>query len=189
MLTAGAALAMLALAACGQGADEATSGALGSTSAGAAPVAAGPTGPEESSTQPRPTEPQQAEPTESLPGKPLPSGPPVPTEAGPDYRPLPPAQVDAKALPDAYADRRVWVAPDGRSLHLFGVARDSCTLVEGRVIEESTTSVTVALNPMAQPQGGPDGGQMCAQVLTQRPVSVPLAVELGARTVVLVEGP
>lgn len=104
-----------------------------------------------------------------------------------DFQPLPPSQVEAKALSEDYTDRRVWSSPDGKTLRLIGVARDACAGVEAEVLEASATTIRIALRPMAQPQGGPEG-QMCAMVLTPKTVVVPLREALGKRTVVVVEG-
>ncbi|MGX7826806.1 hypothetical protein ACTG9Q_17100 [Actinokineospora sp. 24-640] len=114
-----------------------------------------------------------------------PSGVVVPS----GYTELPAGQVDAKALPaDVYTDRRVWAAPDGRSLQLFAVAPDPCTEVRATVESAGADVVTLALSPVPHPLGGPEG-QVCATVVTPKPVSVRLADVLGDRKVVLTEGP
>lgn len=143
-------------------------------------------------TKPAPTEPSVpiAPPTDPV----DPTGPsvslgPSGVVVPPGYTELPPGQVDAKALPaDVYTERRVWAAPDGRSLQLFAVAPDPCTEVRATVEGATADAVTLALSPMPHPLGGPEG-QVCATVVTPKPVSVRLADVLGDRKVVLTEGP
>ncbi|MDQ3402912.1 MAG: hypothetical protein M3548_05900 [Actinomycetota bacterium] len=184
LFTAGAVLALLALTACGQSTDQAES-----------PVSTQPT------TTVVPTTTESAPPTTASPsvvpapptGEPTtPSGPQVTIAPSgvvvpPGYQEVPVTQVDAKALPDGYSERRVWVSGDGKTVQAFAIAPDSCTMVEGHVTGSDDGMVKIALNAMAQRQGGPE--QVCATVITPRPVTVTLKQPLEARTVVLVEGP
>lgn len=167
LFTAGAALALLALTACGQQPEQAGAGSS-STPA---------------NTTAQPTTTPSATPGTSVP----PTGAPTGTAVPPNFKELPPAQVDSKSLPEEYTERRVWASPDGKTLQLIGLARDSCGGVEGEVLEFSASTVRIGLRPMAQPQGGPEN-QACAMVITPRPVVVPLREALGNRTVVVIEG-
>ncbi|PPK62190.1 hypothetical protein V5P93_005999 [Actinokineospora auranticolor] len=103
------------------------------------------------------------------------------------YKELPAAQVDVKALPDTYKERRVWSSADGKSLQLVAVARDACAGIDAQVSQATDTSVTVSLSPMTSPQGGPEGGKVCATVLTPRAVELALEQPIGTRTVVVTE--
>ncbi|MBC6447645.1 hypothetical protein [Actinokineospora xionganensis] len=170
LFTAGAALALLALTACGQQPEQ----------AGAGPSST----PASTTTQPTTT--PSATPGTSVPPTAPPTGAPTGTAVPPDFKELPPGQVESKSLPEVYTERRVWASPDGKTLQLVGMARDSCGGVEGEVLEFSASTVRIGLRPMAQPQGGPEG-QACAMVVTPRPVLVPLREALGNRTVVVVE--
>ncbi|SDH76773.1 hypothetical protein SAMN05192558_10348 [Actinokineospora alba] len=171
LFTAGAALALLALTACGQQPEQ----------AGAAPSST------PASTTAQPTTTPSATPGTSVPPTTAPTGAPTGTAVPPDFKELPPGQVESKSLPEEYTERRVWASPDGKTLQLIGLARDSCGGVEGEVLEFSASTVRIGLRPMAQPQGGPES-QACAMVITPRPVVVPLREALGNRTVVVIEG-
>ncbi|CRK55804.1 hypothetical protein [Alloactinosynnema sp. L-07] len=174
MFAAGAALALLALTACGQQADQATGAGSSTTSPPSSTTTAAPT------TAPSSVSPT-APATTPAPGKP--TEPPV-TGVPAEFAPLPAGQVESKSLPDTYNERRVWSSPDGKTLQLIGMARDACEVIEGVVEEFSATTVRIALRPMAQPQGGPEG-QACAMVITPKPVTVPLREPLGKRTVIV----
>lgn len=170
LFTAGAALALLALTACGQQPEQAGAGPSGSTP---------PSTTAQPTTTPSATSPSVVPPIP-------PTGAPTGTAVPPDFKELPPGQVESKSLPEVYTERRVWASPDGKTLQLVGMARDSCGGVEGEVLEFSATTVRIGLRPMALPQGGPEG-QACAMVVTPRPVLVALREALGNRTVVVVE--
>ena len=126
------------------------------------------------------------------PGSTGPSIPP-PTSGQPQGAapvPVPDNRLDTSALPEYYKDRKVWTLNGGRTLQLSAMARDACTGVTARVIEQNQTEVRVAISPMDVPQGGsPDGPGMCAQVVTPRIVTVDLKVPLGDRKVVVTESP
>jgi hypothetical protein len=98
---------------------------------------------------------------------------------------LPKEQTDTGNLPPYYEKREVVVAPDGRSVTVWGMARDSCSSVRGTVTETDQV-IRIVLSPMAAPQGGsPD--TMCAQVLTPVPVTVQLTSPVGNRKVIVTE--
>lgn len=170
LFTAGAALALLALTACGQQPEQ----------AGAGPSST------PASTTAQPTTTPSAIPPTSVPPTAPPTGVPSGTAVPPEFKELPPGQVESKSLPEIYTERRVWASPDGKTLQLVGMARDTCGGVEGEVLEFSATTVRIGLRPMALPQGGPEG-QVCAMVITPKPVLVALREPLGSRTVVVVE--
>ncbi|WP_436495872.1 hypothetical protein [Actinokineospora sp. HUAS TT18] len=173
LFAAGAALALLALTACGQQADQAGAGPSSTTPPSSTTTAAPTTAP--SSVQPTPPA------TTPAPG--TATAPPA-TGVPPEFKEIPSGQVESKSLPEVYTERRVWSSPDGRTLQLIGMARDTCGVVEGVVEEFSATTVRIALRPMAQPQGGPEG-QACAMVITPKPVTVALREPVGKRTVIV----
>ncbi|GAA3038042.1 hypothetical protein [Actinokineospora globicatena] len=177
--TAVAVLAALALAGCGGAADQAdqspSSGATPPSSA--APIEGAPNS-QPPQTGPAPTKPPAPQVTINPDGK-------VTVPAG--YRELPAKQVDAKALPESYKERRVWSSEDGKALQLVGIASDACAGVDAQVVEFTEAVVKVSLTPMTSPQGGTEG-KMCAMVVTPRPVEVPLEQPVGDRTVVVVAG-
>ncbi|GAA2967809.1 hypothetical protein [Actinokineospora diospyrosa] len=175
--TAVAALALLVLAGCGGAADQADQApAPGTTQpASAAPTTEGSQPPQ---TGPAPTKPQVPQVTIAPDGK-------VSVPAG--FKELPAKQVNAKALPESYKERRVWASEDGKSLQLVGIASDSCAGVDAQVLEATEAVVKVSLAPMTSPQGGTEG-KMCATVITPRPVEVPLEQPVGDRTVEVVAG-
>ncbi|RLK61581.1 hypothetical protein [Actinokineospora cianjurensis] len=179
--TAVAALAALALAGCGGAADTAdqapSSGATPPSSA--APTEGGAPNSQPPQTGPAPTKPPAPQVTVAPDGK-------VTVPAG--YREVPAKQVDAKALPESYKERRVWTSEDGKALQLVGIASDSCAGVDAQVVESTEAVVKVSLSAMTSPQGGGEGGKMCAMVVTPRPVEVPLEQPLGTRTVIVVAG-
>ncbi|HEU5469916.1 MAG TPA: hypothetical protein VFV67_04630 [Actinophytocola sp.] len=112
------------------------------------------------------------------PGKPAP-----PPEGGVV---LPENQADLGGLPPYYDKKEVVVAPDGNSVTVWGMARDSCSRVTGKITEESAEVVRIVLVPMPAPQGGPVD-QACTQVLTPVPVTVQLKAPLGNRKVIVTE--
>ncbi|HVK25962.1 MAG TPA: hypothetical protein VM677_31785 [Actinokineospora sp.] len=171
---AGAALALLALTACGQQTDQAGAGSSSTTPPSSTTTAAPTTAPPSVTPTSQATTPAPGTATE-----------PPATGVPPEFTPLPVGQVESKSLPDVYTERRVWSSPDGKTLQLIGMARDACGMVEGVVEEFSATTVRVLLRPMAQPQGGPEG-QACAMVITPKPVTVPLREAVGKRTVIVV---
>ena len=166
-VTIGTGVLLLALAACGQVADQSTGAQPGST-----------TGPAVS-TPPSPT-------STSLP--PLTAAPPPGSATPPGATLLPKDQVDTGALPSHYTERRVWAFDGGRSLQLFAMARTGCSGVTARVADQGPDAVHIVISPMNIPQGGPaDGGGMCTQVITPRPVTVTLDAPLGNRKVFVAE--
>ncbi|WP_018684713.1 hypothetical protein [Actinokineospora enzanensis] len=172
--TAVAALALFALAGCSGSADPAPT--PGGTSPGAAattgaPAAGQPTGPV---------------PTKA-PAPQLSVQPDGKITAPEGFHELPAAQVDAKALPDSYQERRVWASADGKSLQLIAIARDACAGIDASVAQATDAMVTVVLAPQTSPQGGPEGGKVCATVLTPRAVEIPLDQPVGDRKVVVTE--
>ena len=107
---------------------------------------------------------------------------PVPPQGA---TPLPKEQVDTGGLPPYYEKKDVVIAPDGMSITVWGMARDSCSSVQGTV-EETAQEVRIVLSPMATPQGGsPD--KVCTQVLTPVPVTVQLKAPVGNRKVIVTE--
>jgi hypothetical protein len=181
---AGAAL-LLALAACGQRAEPAASGAA---PAGTATL---PVPPSEGSTVVEPTEPKKP---------PYPTGvlPPTDHPAAPVAELLPASQVDTSGMPASYADQNVYQVAvyslnGGRTLQITTSASDACTRLQARVADQTQDAVKVNISPMATPQGGPadgtGGGGMCAQVLTPQTFTVDLKVPLGSRKVILTEAP
>lgn len=173
------ALALFTLTACAGRTEPTTELQVGAPASTTDPGTTEPAAPR--TAQPAPSD--VAHPTGPAPGL-SPVAPPAPE----GFREVPVEQVDAKALPETYTDRRVWVSPDGTSLLLHAVAPDSCGRVAGRVEQETGSLVRVLLSPLAQPQGGPDG-PVCSTALTPIPVSVGLGAPLGGRTVVVSEGP
>ncbi|WP_026421560.1 hypothetical protein [Actinokineospora inagensis] len=178
--TAVSALALLLLAGCGGTADQANQAPTpGSTQPGSATTAGGsaaPTGSAAPQTGPAPTKAAVPQVGVAPDGK-------VTVPAG--FRELPATQVDAKALPDTYKERRVWASQDGKQLQLIGLANDSCAGVDAQLAEQTDSALTVVLTPMTSPQGGTEGGKMCATVVTPRPVEVPLDQPVGDRKVVV----
>jgi hypothetical protein len=166
---------LLALAACGQAADQGgqAASAPGSTSGSPSPTIVEPP----SVSVPAPPI------TELPPPLPGPTGTKVPEGA----TLLPKSQVDTSGLPSYYTERNVWSLNGGRSLVVPGMGRDACTGVQARVVEQNADLVRIEISPMDVPQGGqPDGGGFCAQVVTPRMVTVDLKVPLGNRKVVLI---
>ncbi|HET9138042.1 hypothetical protein [Actinophytocola sp.] len=126
----------------------------------------------------------------ALPGSPVASAVPAPAPTVPSLpqggTQLPKGQVDTGGLPPYYEKQEVVVAPDGMSVTVWGMARDSCSGVQGTVTEETDQVIRIVLSPMAAPQGGsPD--KVCAQVLTPVPVTVQLKAPVGNRTVIVTE--
>jgi hypothetical protein len=169
-VTVGTAMLLLALAACGQAADQ---------GAGSGPPPAG------SNT----SSPAGSDSGSVL--SPTINPPPAGTEPAPQGgTALPKAQVDTSALPTHYLERTVWSLNGGRTLVLYGMARTGCSGVSGRVVEQNADSVRIVLSPMNTAQGGPaDGGGICTQVITPRPVTVGLTDPIGNRKVIVSEGP
>jgi hypothetical protein len=166
---------LLALAACGQAADQGgqAASAPGSTSGSSTPTLVDP--PSVSVPVPPITKPP-----------PQPPGPPA-TNVPADATLLPKSQVDTSGLPSWYTERNVWSVNGGRTLVVPGMGRDACTGVQARVVEQNADLVRIEISPMDVPQGGsPDGPGFCAQVVTPRMVTVDLKVPLGNRKVVLI---
>jgi hypothetical protein len=170
---------------------------------GAAPDAsnaAGQTSSTTSSERPSKTAPEPpsdiAEPTAPA-GKPRnPSSGEPPVTIGPDgpvvpdgVTEVPAAQVDASALPTYFEyGNKVWQYDGGFSLQMFASASTSCSGVEARVVDQSSDTVKILVQPLDQPQGGdPDGG-VCSMVMTPRPVTVTLDTPLQDRKIVLSGG-
>jgi hypothetical protein len=184
LIAATAVLGLGVLAACGaqsQGASDAAGQATQTTSESA-----------------KPQEPPSdvAEPTPPA-GKPQnPSSGEAPVTIGPDgpvvpagVTEVPAAQVDASALP-TYVEygNKIWQYDGGFSLQMFASASSSCTGAEARVVDQSSDSVKILVQPMDLPQGGrPDGG-VCAQVMTPVPITVTLDSPLQDRKIVLSAG-
>jgi hypothetical protein len=102
---------------------------------------------------------------------------------------VPASQVDASALP-TYVEfgNKVWQYDGGFSLQLFASASSSCTGAQARVVDQSSDSVKILVEPLDAPQGGrPDAG-VCAQVMTPVPVTVTLDTPLQDRKIVLSGG-
>ncbi|HEV2781848.1 MAG TPA: hypothetical protein VGX25_20875 [Actinophytocola sp.] len=114
------------------------------------------------------------------------SSTPPSTGLPPGATPVPKERVDTGAVPSLPEPPQVAAAPDGRTLTLTVMARDSCSGVEATVTEETADAVKIELTPMLQPQGGPPD-QVCAQVLTPRQVTVQLREPLGSRKVFISE--
>ncbi|GLZ38701.1 hypothetical protein [Actinokineospora sp. NBRC 105648] len=181
--TAVAALALLALAGCGGTSDQASPGTTTPAASSAATVPSDSAAPSDPSAPPQSPGPA---PTKSrAPEVTVKPGGEVVVPAG--FKELPAKQVDVKALPEAYKERRVWASADGKSLQLVAVARDACAGVDAQVVESTDSTVKVSLTPMTSPQGGAEGGKVCAMVLTPRAVEVPLEKAVANRTVVVVE--
>jgi hypothetical protein len=160
-IVAGAVILLGTIAACGSGDDAAPANAPGQTSV-------------------TPTE----TPSTVVP----PTGPGAPPATGlpPGATPVPQEKVDTGAVPSLPEPPQVAAGPDGRTLTLTVMARDSCSGVEATVTEETADAVKIELTPMLTPQGGqPD--QVCAQVLTPRQVTVQLREPLGNRKVFISE--
>ncbi|MFL6142835.1 MAG: hypothetical protein ACJ72N_13345 [Labedaea sp.] len=175
------AVSLCALAGCGQAANQGAGGDL--TSNPASNPVSGTTSPP---SRPRVTEPL---PPGSLPTLPtpsvLPSGPNVPQGA----TAVPKEQVDAGALPPFYKNGTVWVSDGGHTLTLTAAAKDACTGLTARVVEQSDSAVRIEIGPTDVPQGGsPDAPSFCAQVITPRVLTVELKAPLGNRKVYLSEG-
>ncbi len=103
----------------------------------------------------------------------VPDGP-VPPPGG---RTVPPAQVDASALPEGYP-RLVWTQEGGSVLGAYG-QEGGCSVVRADVVEETPDTVRLQFVEVI-PTTGP-----CTMDLRFPPLTVPLAEPLGDRTVVL----
>lgn len=161
---------LFALGACGQAADQGAP-ANGTPSSGGSP-----------------SNPPSSAPTEPPSGSS--STPPPVTGLPQGAAQVPSDRLDTSALPEYYrSSSKVWVVNDGRTLQLSAMARDACTGVQARVIEQNDQLVRIELAPMDVPQGGsPDGPGFCAQVLTPRIVTVDLKAPLGDRRVIVTGG-
>jgi hypothetical protein len=176
-----AAVSLCALAGCGQAANQGASGDL--TSNPASSPGSGTTSPP---SQPRVTEPL---PPGSLPVLPPVPAPPSGTNVPPGATALPKEQVDASALPPYYKGTTVWVANGGHTLTFTAEAKDACTGLTARVVEQSASGVRIVIGPTDVPQGGsPDAPSFCAQVITPRVLTVELKAPLGNRKVYFSEG-
>ncbi|HYQ65443.1 hypothetical protein [Actinophytocola sp.] len=184
VVAAGAVLALGVLAAC----------ASQATSSGAA----GQTNPSTQSTKVAPDTPSDVvEPTPPAGEKPQnPSGGPAPVTIGPGgpvipegVTEVPSSQVDASALPTfGEYGNKVWAYNSGFSLQFFASASSSCTGVQATVVDQSSGSVKILVQPLDSPQGGrPDDGA-CAMVMTPKPVTVTLDQPLRDRKIVLSAG-
>ncbi|MGH3794413.1 MAG: hypothetical protein ACRDSP_05945 [Pseudonocardiaceae bacterium] len=99
---------------------------------------------------------------------------PAPPAGG---RSLPPAQVDASALPEGYP-HLVWTEGDGRTVGAYG-QEGGCTVVHSELREQTATLVRMAFVEVTM-RAGP-----CTMDLRFRPLTVALDAPLGQRTVVL----
>jgi hypothetical protein len=129
----------------------------------------------------KPQNPSSGEPPVSL----GPNGPVVPD----GVTEVPASQVDASAVP-AYFEygNKVWQYDGGFSLQMFASASTSCNGVEARVVDQSSDTVKILVQPLDAPQGGrPDDG-VCAMVMTPKPVTVTLDSPLQDRKIVLSGG-
>jgi hypothetical protein len=93
--------------------------------------------------------------------------------------PVPGDQVNASSLPSAFP-RVVWFERNGTALGLYGEV-GGCFTSSATAVEQTATRVVVRL---VQQEPG-TGSHMCPMYLRYKPMSVPLAVPLGTRTVVL----
>ena len=166
-----------ALAGCGQ----ADRGATGDVASNPASSTTAPP------SQPRVTEPL---PPGSPPSSsPLPVAPPLGSNVPPGATALPKEQVDTGALPPYYKNGPVWVSGGGHTLTFTAAAKDACTGLTARVVEQSTDAVRIEIGPTDVPQGGsPDAPSFCAQVITPRVLTVELKAPLGNRKVYFTEG-
>jgi hypothetical protein len=186
LITTTAVLAVGVLAGCGATPD--ASNAAGQTSSTTSSDQPSKTAPEPPSDIVEPTPPA---------GKPQnPSSGEPPVTLGPDgpvvpdgVTEVPAAQVDASALPTYFEyGTKVWQYNGGFSLQMFASASTSCSGVEARVVDQSSDTVKILVQPLDQPQGGdPDGG-VCSMVMTPRPVTVTLDTPLQDRKIVLSGG-
>jgi hypothetical protein len=183
-----AVLAAGVLAGCGDQATQAASDVAGQTSHTSSSAQPPKTAPEPPSDVAEPTPPA---------GKPRnPSSGEPPVSIGPDgpvvpdgVTEVPAAQVDSSAVPTYFEyGNKVWEYDGGFSLQMFASASTSCNGVEARVVDQSSDTVKILVQPLDQPQGGsPDGG-VCAMVMTPRPVTVTLDSPLQDRKIVLSGG-
>jgi len=186
LITTTAVLAVGVLAGCGATPD--ASNAAGQTSSTTSSDQPSKTAPEPPSDVVEPTPPA---------GKPQnPSSGEPPVTLGPDgpvvpdgVTEVPAAQVDASALPTYFEyGNKVWQYDGGFSLQMFASASTSCSGVAARVVDQSSDTVKILVQPLDQPQGGdPDGG-VCSMVMTPRPVTVTLDTPLQDRKIVLSGG-
>ncbi|TDV40324.1 hypothetical protein [Actinophytocola oryzae] len=180
-----AVLGLGVLAACGSQATPAASDQTSTSQSVATPKSS----PEPPSNVAEPTPGNGAKPRDPTSGEaPVtigPNGPVVP----PGVTEVPAKQVDAVALPNYFEyGNKVWSFEGGFSLQFFAAASSSCTGVEARVVDQSTDSVKILVQPMDSPQGGrPDGGA-CAMVMTPMPVTVTLDTPLQDRKILLSGG-
>ena len=182
LIAAGVALALGTLAACGSQAPVASDQGRRTSQ----------TGQSTAPTKPAPTKPAPSTVVEPTPGR-QPSGP-GPVTIGPNgpvvppgVTEVPPARVDASALPNYFEyGNRVWAFDN--ALQFFASASTACTGVQARVVDQSSDTVKITVQPMDRPQGGrPDDGP-CAMVMTPQSVTVTLDAPLGDRRVVLSAG-
>jgi hypothetical protein len=182
-----AVLAVGALAACGNQTPTASdaAGQTSQTSSSEQPSKTAPEPPSDvaGATPPagKPQNPSSGEPPVSL----GPDGPVVPD----GVTEVPAAQVDATAVPTYFEyGNKVWQYDGGFSLQMFASASTSCAGVEARVVDQSSDTVKILVQPLDQPQGGsPDGG-VCTQVMTPKAVTVTLDTPLQDRKIVLSGG-
>jgi hypothetical protein len=181
-------LAVGVLAACG---DQTTTGA--SDAAGQASQTSPSERPSKTAPEP-PSDVVEPAPPAGKPQNPSSGEPPV--SLGPDgpvvpdgVTEVPAAQVDATAVPTYFEyGNKVWEYDGGFSLQMFAAASTSCAGVEARVVDQSSDTVKILVQPLDQPQGGsPDGG-VCSMVMTPRPVTVTLDSPLQDRKIVLSGG-
>jgi hypothetical protein len=116
------------------------------------------------------------------------SSSPSPTSSAPDIAPaepppnggipVPPAKLDAAALPEDYP-RSVWTEGDGGVIGVIG-QEGGCSKVGVQVVEQSATSVHLELVETL-----PAEQQMCTMDIRFPPLTAKLDAPLAERTVVL----